>query len=683
MSKSSSLQWGNFEMTQALHFSASTSVKNLFGRGLVTDQIAAVFELVKNAYDADAKEVEIIFSNLKDENSSLIVRDNGTGMNLIDIETRWMVIGTDSKKNTMYSPIYQRPLNGDKGIGRFSVDRLGSFLHMEAQKRGSTKRYLVDFDWTLFDSESRNISDIEIPYVEKNGKENDHGVSLSICGLHDAWDEVKLRELFRNLRQFKSPFTQDDNFKIYITAPELGYNKREVTVEKLEGVSSLWMTAEISDENPEVVRIMVNKDGLEYESIQSNPYSFGSIKAQVFMFNQGDKVRFANRYSLRVREYGNIRLYRDSFRIYPYGEAKNDWLDIDRRQTQGMMRSLGTRDLIGYVQIGKEANPDLKPLTNRQGLEENDAFEQLRNFVVGICIKTLESYYFTKIKKGTNETIRKSKAEIGGAVAGLTELAKVLRESDPNAAKQLKGYTAVIKKEQQNQLQYVQDQQEIVKVYSRIAQKETFLHKLIHQSMIHVKDSLVAMNTFINDVDYLIPTDKAKLLAISGYIDDALSLLKTVRDDVVKKRSKTTQNVELLARKYLQDNQAYFSESDIKVSILSTGNMEYSIDPGDIKAILNNLATNAVKSLLKVDNREREIRFELYKTDRFLIIKCIDNGIGIPEVDRERIFDPFQSTTDGFGLGLTIIDEISKEYGGALELIDTEVGACFSVKLRC
>lgn len=670
-------------MTQALHFSASTSVKNLFGRGLVTDQIAAVFELVKNAYDADAKEVEIIFSNLKGENSSLIVRDNGTGMNLIDIETRWMVIGTDSKKNTMYSPIYQRPLNGDKGIGRFSVDRLGSFLHMEAQKRGSAKRYLVDFDWTLFDGESRNISDIEIPYVEKNGKENDHGVSLSICGLHDAWDEEKLRELFRNLRQFKSPFKQDDNFKIYITAPELGYNKREVTVEKLEGVSSLWITAEISDENPEVVQIMVSKDGLEYESIQSNSYLFGSVKAQVFMFNQGDKVRFANRYSLRVRDYGNIRLYRDSFRIYPYGEAKNDWLNIDRRQTQGLMRFFGTRDLIGYVQIGKESNPDLKPLTNRQGLEENDAFEQLRNFVVEICIKTLESYYFTKIKKGTNETIRKSKAEIGGAVAGLTELAKILRESDPNAAKQLKGYTAVIKKEQQNQLQYVQDQQEIVKVYSRIAQKETFLHKLIHQSMIHVKDSLVAMNTFINDVDYLIPADKAKLLTISGYIDDALSLLKTVRDDVVKKRSKTTQNVELLARKYLQDNQAYFSESDIKVSILSTGNMEYSIDPGDIKAILNNLATNAVKSLLKVDNREREIRFELYKTDRFLIIKCIDNGIGIPEVDRERIFDPFQSTTDGFGLGLTIIDEISKEYGGALELIDTAVGACFSVKLRC
>lgn len=670
-------------MAQFLHFSASTSVKNLFGRGLVTDQVAAVFELVKNSYDADAQEVEIIFSSLTTEDASLTIRDNGTGMDLSDIETRWMIIGTDSKKGTMYSPIYQRPLNGDKGIGRFSVDRLGAFLHMEAQKRGTTDRYLADFDWTLFDGEPQNIDEIEIPCIRKSGEKKEHGVSLTISGLRDIWDYNKLRELHRNLRQFKSPFTQEDTFKIFITAPEFGYNKREVTVEKLEGVSSLWITAEITDTNPEVIQMIVNKDGLEYESLQSNLYSFGSIKAQVFMFNQGDKIRFVNRYGVRVREYGNIRLYRDSFRIYPYGEAKNDWLDIDRRQTQGMMRFLGTRDLIGYVQISKESNQNLKPLTNRQGLEENDSFEQLRDFVVEICIKTLESYYFTKIKKGTNETIKKTKIEMGGAIAGLTELAKTLNEIDPSSAKQLKDYTTVIKKQQESQLQYVQDQQEIVKVYSRIAQKETFLHKLIHQSMIHVKDASAAMNTLINDLDYLKKTDKERLLIISSYIDDALSLLKTVRDDVVKQRTKTPQNIERLVNKYLQDNQAYFHESKVHVSMISTGDMEYNIDSGDIKAILNNLATNAVKSLLKVNDRARVIRFELYRTDRFLIIKCIDNGIGIPESDRERIFDPFQSTTDGFGLGLTIIDEIAKEYNGALELMETDIGACFSVKLRC
>ncbi len=670
-------------MSRTLHFSASTSVKNLFGRGLVTDQIAAVFELVKNSYDADATEVEIVFSDLKSESPALTISDDGTGMDIDDIENRWMVIGTDSKKNTMYSPIFHRPLNGDKGIGRFSVDRLGSYLHMEAQKRDSIEKYLVEFDWSLFDGEARNINEIDIPYINQISDKRANGVSLTITELRDRWDDNKLRELFRNLRQFKSPFSQDDNFRIYVTAIELGYNKREVTVEKLEGVSSLWINAEITEQNPDIVYISVNKDGLDYEITQSNPYSFGSVKAQVFMFNIGDKIRFSNRYGLRVRDYGNIRLYRDNFRIYPYGEAKNDWLDIDRRQTQGTMRFFGTRDLIGYIQIGKECNFNLKPLTNRQGLEENEAFEELRKFVIEICIKNLESYYFNKVKKSTNETIKIAKVEIGGAVEGLDKLAGEIKSINPDAAKQIKDFTSTIKKQHQSQLQFVQDQQEIVKVYSRIAQKETFLHKLIHQSMIHVNDANVAMATYIKSVNSISDEEKLKLNAIQSYIQDALSLLRTVRDDVVKKRIKSVQDIAAATNKYIQENQAFFDESNVEASVVSNGDLHYYIDPGDIKAVLNNLATNAVKSLRQIGDRPRQLRFELYKTEKFVIIKCVDNGVGIKEADRERIFDPFQSTTEGFGLGLTIIDEIAKEYSGALELIETSVGACFSVKLRC
>lgn len=670
-------------MANILHFSASTSVKNLFGRGLVTDQVAAMFELVKNSYDADATEVEIIFSNLNTADSSIIISDNGTGMDLHDIEHRWMVIGTDSKKNVLLSPIFRRPLNGDKGIGRFSVDRLGSYLHMESQKRDSSQKYSVEFDWSLFDGAEKNIGEISIPYTRQKSDYAAHGVSLTISGLRDNWDESKLKELFRNLRQFKSPFSQEDNFKIYITALEFGYKRREVTVEKLEGVSSLWISAEVRNDNPEVIYIVVNKDGLEYETTQSNPYSFGSVRTQIFMFNQGDKIRFANRYGLRVREYGNIRLYRDDFRIYPYGETDNDWLNLDRRQTQGLMRFFGTRDLIGYVQISKENNTELKPLTNRQGLEENAAFSQLRQFVVDVCITTLESYYFNKIKVGKNETIRKTKAEIGGAVAGLDKIALEIKGSNPEAAKQIKSFASTIKKQQQNQLQYVQDQQEIVKVYSRIAQKETFLHKLIHQSMIHVNDANVAITSYISRNKALKDIDKEQLVAIQELIQDALSLLRTVRDDVVKKRTKSVQDIASLAKKYIRESQATFDENGIKVSITVRGDLHYNIDPGDLKAILNNLTSNAVKSLKKVDDRERKLKFEFYKTERYIIIRCIDNGVGIPEADRERIFDPFQGTTEGFGLGLTIIDETAKEYGGTLELIETQVGACFSVKLRC
>lgn len=671
-------------MAQILHFSASTSVKNLFGRGLVTDQVAAVFELVKNSYDADAKEVEIIFSGLDTSSPTITISDNGTGMDLEDIEKRWMVIGTDSKKNTMFSPIYNRPLNGDKGIGRFSVDRLGGFLHMEAQKRNTEDLYSVDFDWSLFDGESKNLNDVEIPCRKEQGVSDKHGLKLVISDLHDNWDEIKLRELFRNLRQFKSPFAQEDNFKIFITAEKFGYSRREVTVEKLEGVSSLWISAEISAKSQDKIRLTVNKDGMEYPSTQSNPYNFGNVKAKVFVFNQGDKIRFANRYGLRVREYGNIRLYRDNFRIYPYGEAKNDWLDIDRRQTQGMMRFFGTRDIIGYVQISKKDNPSLKALTNRQGLEENEQFEQLRKFVVDVCIKTLESYYFQKIKKGTNQTIQKTQGEIRFAVDGLDQIARDIKAQDPVKAKQIKDYASSIRQQQKSQMQYVQDQQEIVKVYSRIAQKETFLHKLIHQSMMEVNDAHVALDSFIAYTEGISDEHRETLTDIAQMIGEALALLRTVRDDVVKKRVKSQQDIVALANKYILESRAVFDDNAISVSLVSSADsISYNVDPGDIKAILNNLCSNSVKSLKKVDDRPREVILSVHKTDRFIIIKCTDNGIGIREEDRERIFDPFQSTTEGFGIGLTIVDEITKEYGGALELIETEIGACFAVKLRC
>lgn len=660
-----------------LHFSASANVKNLFGRGLVTDQVAAVFELVKNSYDADANEVNIVFEGLKTDSPSITIADDGTGMDLNDVKTRWMVIGTDSKKGIDYSPIYQRPLNGDKGIGRFSVDRLGSILSMKSQKRNSIEEFTALFDWALFDSDSKNISDISIPYEVKNTSEGTHGVSLVIQGLRDAWDENKIKELYRNLRQLKSPFSQEDNFRMFITAKEYGFNKREIAVEQLETISSLWIETIISDEYPSTIQISVNKDGVTYNSTAQNTFSFGSVKAQIYMFNQGDKIRFSNRYSMPVRNYGNIRLYRDNFRVYPYGEATNDWLDIDRRQTQGLLRFFGTRDLIGFIQISKIGNPELKPLTNRQGLEENEFYYQLKKFVIEICIKTLEAYYFKKIKSGKNETPRIIKAEMGEALQGIDQIASEIKITNPDTAKKLSGFVSSIKQQQIKQDQYIKDQQEIVKVYSRIAQKETFLHKIIHQSMIHVKDASTALNTYIDTVE-----KNESLVSIQELMNDALSLLVTVRDDVVKKREKSHQNVATLVQKYLSQNNESFEKYGITTSLTTNGDLNYYVDEGDIKAIVNNLTSNAIKSLLQISDRQRKLSFNLYKTDKFIIIRCTDNGIGVPESERERIFDPFQSTTGGFGLGLTIIDEICKEYGGALELIETDIGACFSAKLR-
>ena len=110
------------------------------------------------------------------------------------------------------------------------------------------------------------------------------------------------------------------------------------------------------------------------------------------------------------------------------------------------------------------------------------------------------------------------------------------------------------------------------------------------------------------------------------------------------------------------------------------------MDKSDIEAVINNLLSNSIKALRDVSERKRILNVELKEGNRFYIIKIQDNGIGISELIRERIFDPFFTTTEkygGFGLGLTIVDEMLKEYGGELELVEIEEpGACFWVKLR-
>lgn len=132
-----------------LHFESSTNLKDLIGRRLVTNKISAIFELVKNSFDADAEEVLVEIDEDKD---TLIIADNGNGMSLKDIANKWMVIGTDNKKGKNVS-LKGRPLNGEKGIGRFSVDRLGSKLTLISSIGEHDKTVKVNFEWESFEDQ--------------------------------------------------------------------------------------------------------------------------------------------------------------------------------------------------------------------------------------------------------------------------------------------------------------------------------------------------------------------------------------------------------------------------------------------------------------------------------------------------------------------------------------------------
>ncbi|MCY8486952.1 ATP-binding protein [Bacillus atrophaeus] len=669
-------------MNKELSFKASVNVKNLIGKDLVTDPITAVFELVKNSYDADAKKVILEFSE-ENNKSSLIISDDGIGMDLEDIESKWMIIGTDSKKEKLYSEKFKRPINGDKGIGRFSVDRLGKKLNLNSTKECTNQKIKMHFNWNDFESNIGSLEDIKIPYEIETVTSDLGGVKLEILELRDKWEEKNIKKLLRNLQQFKSPFEFEDNFKIILHAPKYGLDYFEVKSTNLEEISSLWVETIVPIENQSKVCTKVVRNGIEYVNELSNSYNFGPLKVKVFFFNKSEKVSFKAKQGESVKDFGNIKLYRDNFRIHPYGESYNDWLDLDIRKAQGYARFFGSRDIIGYVQIYKEHNRELIAPTNRQGLIENDSFSDLRRFIIDYSIKVLEANFF---KKNTNETFKEAENEVHDAVSELKKVTKEIKKTSPEAAKILSNITNVVQASQKAQSQYVKDQEELIEVYKRVASKEILLHQIIHQALIKVEKIITVTHFGINDLQNELLDREEQIgnyKSIKSLTMNAKEYLKKARDHLIRKKKPESLNLYEVTKEIFEGFSSQLHLSGISTEMDIPKEIKYKIDKKDYETILENLISNSIKSLEKTTQTAKKIEVKIIEKSNYITILFKDNGAGIPPSLKNKIFDPFFTTTDSSGMGLSILDDIIKGNKGELNLtISQDPGAEFQIKFR-
>lgn len=185
------------------------STFRLIGRDLITDRVTALFELVKNCYDANAQHVNVIFENVGAGKSQSVIRieDDGYGMSFEDIRDKWMVIGTSSKRVNPYSPEpYHRKCVGEKGIGRFAVDKLGDNVSIITKKSGAEKWLKVDIDWSSYyqDSEDeydlRLFTDIENAYSYRDASDlKVSGTKLVITSIREPWTKKEIEHLMREI----------------------------------------------------------------------------------------------------------------------------------------------------------------------------------------------------------------------------------------------------------------------------------------------------------------------------------------------------------------------------------------------------------------------------------------------------------------------------------------------------
>ncbi|WP_313026552.1 ATP-binding protein [Pseudomonas lopnurensis] len=456
-----------------LHFDVSTGLKRVLGRELITDDEVAIFELVKNSFDAGADSVRLYFGV-----DTIVIADNGSGMSYEDLTGKWLFVAFSSKRSDRPADDFRnvaaerRHYAGSKGIGRFSSDRLGEEVVLQSRPRGKAKTvHRLTVDWELFEKDAKeHFEKVPVRYAEQGAFELPaeldefkstlkHGTVVTIQRLRRPWSRQRILDLKASLAKLINPFGEEtDGFGIYITAPaEEAEDKRLIAFHAKEGdepLSKDLVNGQIGNfifttlqDKTTFIRVIIDGEELHtsltdrgeviYRIVEPNPYQYLStagFRCEIYYLNQSAKVTFARRVGLPSVQFGSVFLFRNSFRVYPIGEDGDDWFGFSRRKQQGYARFLGTREIIGRVDVSG-SDDDFQEVSSRnQGLIETPAVVQLQKAVMDHCLKRLEKYvvpvsWVDKPDAQTDDLSRlmtdPGRARVTAAVANLVDSEKV------------------------------------------------------------------------------------------------------------------------------------------------------------------------------------------------------------------------------------------------------------------
>ncbi|RKP43778.1 ATP-binding protein [Pararobbsia silviterrae] len=452
-----------------LHFDVSSGLKSVLGSELITNDEVAIFELVKNSFDAAAKNVALYFGD-----NTIMVADDGNGMTLPDIRNKWLFVAYSSKrqvnqKNDFRDDIAaRRNYAGSKGIGRFSTDRLGEIVTLQTRSKSdpSGPVHAVTVDWSLFDRDHQaHFDSIGVRYrrLDDGFELPDllpppvHGTVVTIRKTKQAWDRNEILNLKSALSKLINPFgAEADGFNIAVFAPRevpadeetiKAASKRDENIAPNDLVNgpvgnfifttlqgkTTYIEVCIDPSTNKIVSSLTDRGELIYRISEPNPYALlreSGFSCQLYFLNQSAKATFARRMGVPSVQFGSVFLFRNGFRVFPIGEVGDDWFGMDRRKAQGYARFLGTRDLIGRMDVAG-TDEDFKEASSRNtGLIETLAAKQLRVCFFENCLKRLERYvvpvtFVDREDKNTSDLSRlmtdPGKARVAAALAKLVD----------------------------------------------------------------------------------------------------------------------------------------------------------------------------------------------------------------------------------------------------------------------
>lgn len=703
------------------------------GKDLIKDLPAALVELVKNSYDADASYVKITY--IKNEDGlNIIVEDDGHGMSQDTVLNAWMVPSTDyklKKKNSPKGRVYQ----GRKGIGRYAVSLLGNKLELITTREGMETT--ACFDWDEFNSEKK-LSDIPI-FITTSETTNNSGTKLIITNEYgnDLADEIneidsqkvekELSKLLSNIKDFKiivsyENFYSDDKKNICKEISQLEFN--EAWHYKLSGeiyadfnyelkYSNFYTKEEKEFKGSFIKELPKNSVPCGGISIDYRVYDKDPSGIEVIMnFINGNQNTNLSKTEIKnmLIDKSGISIFRNDFRIRPYGDKGFDWLNLDSKRVQNPSMAIGSEQINGKISIESEEISGLKEKSARDGLYENSNFATLQR-IADLSLNLLEKERFKYRQKATKkkpEAIDKLfdfshvSQNMGKAI---DRAYKNLKKSPENTDEHIETLNQEISKEIRNLEKEKETEFLEVKETIAIYQKHTTLGNVIsvvlhegRKPLAWYRNRLPAMERKLNSL-----FDK-KEIATTGYNDlyndvgklkseairmsDFFARLDPLASNKRKKRKKI--NAENEIRSVMDIFQTIVEESNIKIDYEMQENITLNLVEEDLYMALTNIIENAIFWVNYSKFDEKIIKISLFTNNGEAVIEIVDNGPGIlsEDIKENLLFLPGYSRKNsvmeenGTGLGLSIAGEAIQRNEGTLEAIDSEVGGHFRICLK-
>lgn len=601
----------------------------LIGSELISDEILAITELVKNAHDADASTAIVEFSAATGGEGQIVVRDDGHGMDLHTLLSNWMEpagtskVGPDGRRTRL-----GRRVLGEKGVGRFATDKLARRLELVSRRPGTAEEIRATFDWDQFDSDSKMLSEITSHWEVRPAKEIEpHGTLLRMTGLRASWNERMFRRLSTRLSRLRSPFRGADSFAIRIESDEFPDYSGELRSDILDRAP---YRIDAAFDGQELIQVTLNGgSGISHLWSGGGPLSCGPVRMRLFAFDLESEAisRIGPRLDVRawLREWSGISVYRDGFRIWPYGEPHDDWLRLDQRRVNNPVVRLSNNQIVGFVEITRDANPNLVDQTNREGLINSHNLEDLRRLL----------YFALQLLEAERQTVRhpRSSPKSRGRHPAREEVSVPLAYSELAAIGQISANAAV-----------------------------------------DLAALLTKIETALNAVAAGIPNRRAPVVTLAlRELRESLALASTRvatlngQEEARRGGRRTLDLVkELDAFQRLIDTRA--AGIIVGLSTPQGRLLRVETKPAVLHSILHILAANSLEWAPRTGIVE--IRITARPLDAFCELIFADAGPGLSPQVAQRVFEPgFSLKAGGRGMGLTIARDLLTRNGGQIEVV--------------